>query len=209
MAELDDPNGAQSGDVNGAQSGTGSSDAGNTGGTDAGAQSGTTPPADTVSRADFDRIQAQLRAADQKRAEVEKAHRDLIDKDLPAQEKLTKERDEATARADALQTEVIDLRKANAFLTDNTYEWQNPEIAQALLAKTGISIEIDSSGTVTGLKEALKKLATDHPYLLKTVKTEETPPAGGTVPGNNGKGGTDSPARKTLEGRFGALRTRR
>jgi hypothetical protein len=212
MSDVDDLLGAQSGtDPNGSQSGTGSTDANANNGGATGGQSATPPTVEeTVSRADFERIKAQLQAADQKRAEIEKAHRDLVDKDLPAQEKLQRDLQSATERAEKLESENQKLRKANAFLEDNTFSWQNPKVAQALLDSLGFQIEIDGNGEVTGLKEALKKLATDHPYLLKTQEAKpDEEPKGGTVPGNNGKAGTDTPQRKTLENRFGALRTRR
>lgn len=210
MSDLDNPAGAQSGtEPNGTQSGTGSSsDANNTGGTDTGAQSGATPPAETVSRADFDRLRAQLQAADQKRTEAESKYTQLVDKDLPAQEKLTRDLQAATERATVLEGEVKKLRVDNAFLKDNTHKWQDAGTALQLLDMS--AVEIDSEGTVTGLKEALAKLAKEKPFLISSESVaQDDAPAGGTVPGTNGKPGTDTPQRKALESRFGQLRTRR
>ena len=109
---------------------------------------------------------------------------------------------------------MTELQKTNqslalqvAFLSDNTYTWHNPDRALKLVDLS--KVEIDADGRVTGLKDALKALATSDPYLIKQeVKQEEkqTPP--GTAPGNNGTSGGNKPNTGQLTSRFPVMRTR-
>jgi len=187
--------------------------------TDAGGQSAatgttaTTPPAgeqSVVSREEFDRIRAQLAAADKARAEAQAAHAQLRDKDMPALQKLERDFQEATATVQTLTATNEGLRVENAFLTSTgEYEWHNPAAALQLLDRSKITT--DANGNVQGMKDALKALATAHPYLLKPKTAEgtgTTPPPPGTSPAN---GGIAPPAgaaqdKNTLAGRFPALR---
>ena len=128
----------------------------------------TTPPADgqsAVSREEFDRLRAQLAAADKKRQEAEAAHAQLRDKDMPQLQKLERDLQDATKAREELAAVNQGLRVENAFLTANDLEWHNPSAALQLLDRTKITV--DSDGNVQGMKEALKALATAHPYLLK------------------------------------------
>src|SRR5215207_9258822 len=80
-----------------AQSGVG--DQGGTG------QQQTPPP--MVTQAEYDALKSRLSAADKTRTEAEAQLRQLLEKDLPEQEKLKKALDEAAAARDKA---VIDLR---------------------------------------------------------------------------------------------------
>lgn len=187
-----------------------------------GAQSGATGTTETpaasgqsvVSRAEFEALRNQLAAADKKRVEAEQAHAQLRDKDMPQLEKLTRDLADATKVTEEMQDANRILRVENAFLTANEYEWHNSALALQSLDRSRITV--DAEGNVQGMKDALKALATAHPYLLKPkvvegegeVSTGNVPP--GTAPANGGiaprQGAkTDVKEAKT---RFPALRQR-
>lgn len=173
-----------------------------------------TPPADgqsAVSREEFDRLRAQLAAADKARAEAQAAHAQLRDKDMPQLQKLERDFQEATAKVAEMTTAVSALRVENAFLTATSdYEWHNPSTALQLLDRSKITVDAD--GNVQGMKDALKALATSHPYLLKPKSAETapgtTPPPPGTSPANGGIAPTAgaAPDKNALGARFPALR---
>ncbi len=200
--------GAQSG-AEGTQSGAGENATGHSDDTtgtstgSSGAQSGANE--DLVSRADLLKQQERTRAADERAAKVEAELRQLRDKDLPEQEKLRRDYEEATKQVETLRTTNSELSLKVAFLEDNTYEWQNPKRAMQLVDLS--QVEIGDDGAVSGLKDALKALATSDPYLLK-AKAEKEQPKGGTAPGNNGSNSGAKPDSKKLASRFPALSTR-
>jgi hypothetical protein len=201
--------GTQSG-AEGTQSGTGENATGKTGTTDSttdsGAQSSAEKAEETVSRTDYEAIQARMKAADKRAADFEGKLKQLTEKDLPEVEKLKRNFEETVKQVDALRTTNSKLALENAFLSDNTYDWHNPKRAMQVLDRS--SVEINDDGTVTGLKEALKALASSDPYLLKPKTEEETPKPGGTSPGNNGGTGGTKPDAKKLAARFPAMNTR-
>lgn len=204
--------GAQSG-AEGTQSGAGDDTGANTGTTDsstaAGTQSGTeTPPAstDTIPRAEADALRERMKAADRRAAELDTQLKQLRDKDLPEAEKLKRDYEETQKRVETLQATNKQLALQVAFLKDNTYTWHNPETALKLVDLGQVTIEED--GSVSGLKDALKALATNNDYLIKkeAATTQETPPAT-TATGNNG-GSNGKPSTKGLAARFPAMQTR-
>jgi hypothetical protein len=204
--------GAQSG-AEGTQSGAGTA-TGSTGTDPNAAADGTQSGADgTQATTEVDRIAAQLeeqrkrtQAADKRAAETEAKLRQLVDKDLPAQEKLTRDLAEAQKTVENLQTTNGNLAIQVAFLKDNTYTWHNAETAMKLVDLS--QVEIESDGSVKGMKDALKALAAANPYLIKTEASNEPVKPGSTAPGNNGGSTTTTPDIKRLAARFPTMNTR-
>lgn len=203
--------GAQSG-ADGTQSGAGES----TNGTgDGSTQDGTTAQSggegqgtqttDTVSRADLDAVLNRMKAADQRATKAEQELRQLRDKDLPEADKLKRDYEESQKQVEQLQTVNRDLALKVAFLSDNTYTWHNPDRALKLVDLSQVTIEAD--GSVSGLKDALKALATSDAYLIKQEVKEQTTAPAGTAAGNNGSS-TSKPTTKGLASRFPAMQTR-
>ena len=159
-------------------------------------------------RAEAESLRERMKAADARAAKFEQELRAIKDKDLPEAEKLKREHAEYRQQVENLQKTNQNLALQVAFLSDNTYSWHNPDRALKLVDLS--KVEIDAEGRVTGLKDALKALATSDPYLIKAeVKQEEkqqTPP--GTAPGNNGTSGANKPTGAKLESRFPVMRTR-
>jgi hypothetical protein len=208
MSDEDKVDPTQSGDAGNdpaqsGQTGDGKTADAQSGGTDAKAE-------DTVSRSDFDRLRTQLQAADRRRQEFETELRALKDKDLPELEKFKRDAEANAKQVEQLQSQLKDERIKNAFLTANTYTWHSPAAAMKLLDMS--SVDIDAEGNVSGLKEALKRLASEHPFLIKAEekpedKPAETPATPGTPP-MNGKASTNQTNSKELRTRFKGLRAR-
>jgi hypothetical protein len=179
-------------------------------GTGEGTQSGAT----TVDTADLERraaeadsLRTRMQAADQRAARFEQELKSLREKDMPAAEKLQRDFEAAQQQVAKLQETNQSLALQVAFLGDNTYTWHDPKTALKLVDLAQITIDAD--GNVTGLKDALKGLATAHPYLIKQdpkVEPNKTPP--GTAPGTNGANGATQPKPGSLTSRFPVMRTR-
>jgi hypothetical protein len=215
---------APSGDATGAQSGA-ASDSGGPGtaqsgettatATDSGAQAA--QPAETVSKADFDRTITQLREADRKRQAAEAALQQLRDKDLPEAERVKRDYETAVSERDALKKDLAQSRIENAFLKQNKYKWRDPEVALAIADMSAVSI--DDSGNVTGLEDSLKRLAAAKPWMLEAdagagaegsgtgTGTGRTPTTVGTPP-MNGQPSTDRTDRTAAVKRWPAMKTR-
>lgn len=150
-----------------------------------------------------------------RRQEAEKAAEELKKRldDLEGKDK--SELEKATARVTELESEnkamsesLKTARLENAFLTDNTYQWHNPRRALALADLS--DVEIDSDGTVSGLKKALDALAKSDAYLLKKDESEDDgkqdPPGtgGGTNPSKKQKQKTNA-EQDALRAKYPAL----
>lgn len=203
--------------------GTGSTteETGQTGAPATGAQSGAegtgtteTATEETVSKAQHEQLRAQLAAADRKRQEAETALQGIKDKDLPEMDRMKRDLQTATERADKAERELRDARVSNAFFRDNSYKWHD---AAAALKMADLSeVNIADDGTVTGMKEALKRLATANPWMLDKGTTGDDGAAGsggststGAPPMNGRTGSTQDAGVKALTGRLSAMRTRR
>jgi hypothetical protein len=183
--------------------GTGTSTASGEG-TQSGAGEGTTT--ETVPKSELEATRERMRAADQRAARFEQELRQLRDKDLPEAEKFKRDFEESQTQVQTLQKINNELALKVAFLEDNSYTWQNPKRAMQLIDLGAVEIQAD--GSVSGLKDALKALATSDPYLLKQeATTTETPPAG-TAPGNNGSTTGKPKSGKDMALRVPALNTR-
>lgn len=187
--------------------------AGDTGaeGAQSGAGTAEKTPAQTVSKADFERAVNQLRAADKRREEAEQQLRQIRDKDLPEAEKLKRDFTEVSARVTDLESSLKKTRIENAFLKANKFKWQDPEVALAVADMSAVTI--DDEGHVTGLEAALERLAKSKPWMLdKSGESSDdgaSAPAGPTgTPPMNGQPSSGRPDRAAMVKRFPALRTR-
>lgn len=195
--------GQTDGEPNGQQdNGTGTDSAQGTGngGSDS-ERNNSTDSNNTVSREDFEKLQRQLSAADQKRSEAEKELQKIKDADLSELDKAKKDMQSVTEERDSALAEVNKLRLENAFLSTNDVTWQNADAALTLARTQGyLDDVVNDKGEVdkAGLKKALKKLSDEHKYLVKKSnddEEEQTPPSGAPAPGrsnsNDDKGKSD------------------
>lgn len=131
----------------------------------------------------------------------------IEDKDKSDLEKATGGLTEAQAKAEKLEADNKDLLIQNAFLMDNKHTWANPKAALRLADLT--DVEIDDDGVVTGLAEALDKLAKSDPYLLKSKKDddeEDDDDKGGPTGQPVGRKTKGNPGRDKLLAKYPALR---
>jgi len=152
--------------------------------------------------------QARTRAADQRAAQLETQLREIRDKDLPEMDKLKRDAEEFKAKLAQADQDLRRERVRNGFLSDNTYDWQDPAVA---LGMVDISkLEIDDQGQVVGLKAIIEGLAKQYPWMLKPKSEgdggqQQT----GVPPMNQGKAGqTGKPDKSEMSKRLPALRSR-
>lgn len=146
------------------------------------------------------RLQKELEDAQKRLKEIDDAGRSETDRLKAKVEELEKQK---TELAEGNQKLAI----KNAFLADKTHEWRNPASALKLLDLSEISINDD--GDVTGLKDAIKKLADSDSYLL-APKDEDTgqtkEPSGDKTPAR--KKTKQESSREQLVQRFPGLANR-
>lgn len=168
-----------------------------------------------VSREDYEKLQARLQAADRRASENEAALKQLRDKDMPEMQKLQRDLTEAQNALKELQAANSALVVENAFLQDNDYDWHSPAAALRLLDRSKVTV--DDQGSVAGMKDALKALATANPFMLKPKAADAdggtgaaTSPPPGTSPANGGinpQTGSKTDV-KAAASRFPAMRQR-
>lgn len=132
----------------------------------------------------------------------------LKDKDKPEDEKTSEKLATLEQDNQQLADSVRELRIQNAFLKSNEYKWKNPQTALRLADLS--EVEIDDDGEVTGLKEALKKLAKSESYLIASGDDEDDEDEGqgrqaGQPTGGRGKGKANANRDRLLE-KYPALR---
>lgn len=149
------------------------------------------------------RQEAEDALAEAKKELDELRNKDKDDSTKNAERLMTLEKDNAQ-----LQEDLKQARLENAFLKDNTFTWHNPGRALALADLS--EVEIDSDGTVHGLKKALEALSKSDAYLLKTEDkkaSDDAPNTEGKVKNSSKKDeGKTDPDREALIKKYPALR---
>jgi hypothetical protein len=152
--------------------------------------------------------QARTRASDLRAGQLEQQLREIRDKDLPEMDKLKRDAEEYKAKLAQADQDLRRERVRNGFLSDNTYDWQDPAVA---LGMVDISkLEIDDQGQVVGLKAIIEGLAKQYPWMLKPKSEgdggqQQT----GVPPMNQGKAGqAGKPDKSEMSKRLPALRSR-
>lgn len=173
----------------------------------------------TSSASDLEAMRIRMQAADRNAAAARKALQDaeakikeFEDKDKTELERFQTSATEAQAKlADAEQT-IASMRLQIAFLSSNDVDWHSPAVALKLLDTSGVAVE---DGEVKGMAEAIKKLAADNPYLVKTAtgssgedESSSTKRKTGESTNGGSGGGSGEIDRKRMEERFPALRGR-
>lgn len=151
------------------------------------------------------------KTAEKERDDALRRLKEIEDKDKDEQTKTQERVQELESDVTSLREQNQKLAVENAFLKENTYAWQSPEVALRLADLS--SVEIDKDGKVVGLKAALDKLAKDNPFLLKPKDEGDDkggsgkPPASGDAPGSRrGAGGDANADKERLRQKYPALR---
>lgn len=126
--------------------------------------------------------------AERKRKEAEMTELERIKAENERLQKKALEAEESAKRR-ALEAEVIRQSAALGYA--------DAKDALAMLPVT--EFEMNEAGEYVGIDEALKKLAEQKPYLLKT-ETKQTPNVRATNPSGSKQGETDAERRKRLFG---------
>jgi len=151
------------------------------------------------------------KALKQQNEELQAKLKKFEDADKGELEKLQGDHATVTAERDKLAEENQQLLIQNAFLMDNKHKWENPKAALRLADLS--EVEIDDEGNVTGLREALDKLAKSDAYLLKKSSDDDDDddddkgkggPVGQPVGGRQKQKG--NPDREKLLSKYPALR---
>lgn len=159
---------------------------------------------DTVSKADYLKLQKKLKASDRNVRELGDKLKSREDKD---KDDLTKATDRVTELEGTLKeqaTTISQLRMANAFLTANTHNWHDSDMALEIASSKGyLEDVVDDDGDVDkkALKKALDKLAKEHKYLVKSKSSKEDEDSDEDdtkrgPSGQSGPGRTDSKDKK-------------
>ena len=149
----------------------------------------------------------QLKDAKQREADLAAKLKEYEDKDKSDVDRATGEAAELKKTNEALAGTNRKLALQLAFSLDRKYDWHDGAAALRLLDLDGV--EIDEDGEVTGMTEAIKTLATKHPYLVKP-KDDGGPGSGSTGSGQppNGRKTKQGTQREVLEKKYSALRNR-
>lgn len=151
--------------------------------------------ADKVGRAEFERIQNQLRTADQKRQEAETRLKEIEDSKKDELTKATERAEELSKQLAAKDTELQQLKLERAMLVDAEFgadKWQDPEEildkVQRAVRDEQITMK-DGEPDPASVKTFLKDLASKKSYLLK-----------GKEDGKGGSDGKNGPSGKNVGG---------
>lgn len=165
---------------------------------------------DTVTKADFEKLERRMKAADQRATKAEKELKDIQDAELGELDKANNRVTELEHENTSLREELGSLKLNNAFLSANKITWHNPASALKLAQSEGyIEDVIDEDGTVDekALGSALGKLAKEHEYLVKP--REGAGPSGESSSTRSGNGNDDKATKEKDRRRAPALSRRR
>lgn len=202
-AQTDPPNGGNGGDGgNGGQ-----------GGGDGDSHEGDPQKKIQAQQEIIDRKQRQLDDAAKNEKELEdlrKFKKEQEDAKLSADEKLTRSLDETTAERDSLKSVVNKQAIQLAFLSNNDVTWHETDTALSLVDLSEVEVD-PKTGEVKDpakVKAAIKKLATDKPYLVKKNDIDEDTRQFGPTgnPPQRKQGGEKVNERQRLLNKYPALR---
>lgn len=156
-----------------------------------------------VSKKDLDALSERMKAADRRADAAEKKVKEYEDKD---KDDLTKATERVTELEESVQTltnQNQSLRLENSFALNNSFTWHDPSVVLDLVRKRD-DVTIEEDGTVKGMDDALKKIAKDKPFLVKTEEEDDGsggPPRTGSRAGT-GRGKDGKPDEAALRKRF-------
>jgi hypothetical protein len=169
----------------------------------------------TVSEAKYLQLRKHLSEADRKKQEALNELKALKEKDLPELDKIKGELETTAKERDSYRGRFENLARTNAFLMasdDLKVKWANSAAALRLADLEDLEIS-DDGKTVDGIKDVVKNLAKEHPYLVAKAtdgdEKETAPTKSGSVVGSK-KTGTkkdETPSDEELKRLYPALRT--
>lgn len=129
----------------------------------------------TYTQADFDTLMNRLKAADRRASTFETELKKLQDAGKSEAQRKEEEHANATKEADKLREDLRKARIGNAFFAVTGHNWHDPSDAlEMLMSRYLDGVEIDDNGRVTGIDAAVKKMAKEKTYLIKTETSGST-----------------------------------
>lgn len=156
---------------------------------------------------------ANLSAFQKEKEEREAAEEEARRATASKEENLTKDVDRLSKENESLtlvnNRNLVEL----AILRNNKYQWHDPNLIAPLIDRSVIKLDA-TTGKVDGIEDELKRIAKDHPFLLKGKDKNEDNNGGGSslnagrpsggVPTGGGDG-SKATKRQQLEKRFPVL----
>ena len=120
----------------------------------------------TVSKAEYDALVARMKQSDTRRTKAESELQKIADAQKSELELAQSKLAEAEARAEKAEERARVATVQTAILKTPGYSWHEPDTVLRLIDME--SITFDDAGEPTGVKEAVKTLASKSAYLLKS-----------------------------------------
>lgn len=121
------------------------------------------------------RLNREAKEHREAREAAEARLRAIEDKDKSEMEILKRDHEELLEKTKDHDSTLNKLRIENAFLKLTGYNWHDPDDALDRILKDP-DVTINDDGSVDGLKDAVKELASKKPYLLKAGEDDEEEP---------------------------------
>lgn len=154
----------------------------------------------------------RMKAADRRAAAAEAKIKEFELKDKTELEQTVIKLQQAEAANEELNVKLSELRRERLFLGSNTVTWHDPEMAMSKLDWADI-IDEDGEADKGKLDKAIKDLAKNKPFLVKTETADEDSgkpaPLGqpsGTSAGTGKKKSAQEASREALLKKYPALR---
>lgn len=172
-------------------------------------ESAAPPPAATVSADEYAALQRRMQAADRAKTAAEQRVAEFEAANATELEKAIKRAEEAEAKLGEAEKRARDAQIHSEVLKLPGYEWHDADALLKLIDLDGV--EVGEDGKITGVKEAVKALASKAPYLLKATddksgdkkdKKDQKPPDGppsGHQPGTTPPDGAAAKREELLE----------
>lgn len=123
----------------------------------------------TISQEKYDQLLRRMQAADRAKSQAEDKVKEFEKAGQSELEKLQTEAAEEKKRADELAEQLQSERIANSFLASNSVTWHNVTDALNMLRTDYMDgVEIGEDGRISGMKEAIKKMAKEKSYLVNS-----------------------------------------
>lgn len=146
---------------------------------------------ETVEKWRFDRVEARMKAADRRASELQK-ELDRLKSEGVKDEDVKRQLAEVQASAEKSQSLVSDLRVKVAFLSNPVggIVWQDPADALKFIDLTDVDISDDGKVDGRALRSAVKRLAKEKPYLLKSKPAARKSSTAGDDDDDSASGGS-------------------
>lgn len=170
----------------GSESGSTGSNVGSSTGSEGGNDEGKGEKS-SYSKEEYEAIDARMKAADRRATLAENKITEAEKAKMTDDQRKDHDLEESRKTSEAQAKENQDLRVQIAFLSVNDVSWHNPAIA---LSQIDLATVVSEDGTVDqkALKAAVKRLATEQPFLVKVVQGTEGTGGHGTSGGSVGSG---------------------